>query len=321
MNFVEGELVSLVPTNKAVSETSTGFCVCYHPRGENESSCAVALVECGTYKTIPCNSCNSIVGFHIQKLTGSVHASKFRKFLSSHKQVLVPKAFMRADVTPQTFRDAAMPFVGVTTTRRNYRSLRAVLKDISDGGMILKRKKNAEIPDIDDLDRLIHAAMRKKAEGQWMNPVISTCSLKYFGIPDEFFRLGKKMVPNYNQCIMQVDGTDSARTLGMHQDRDHEDKPVNTILACVAAANKTCGKDVIVWTETSLGRMPTWWRLEGLSRESFEFAKYLSFEHKLPVKIVPLRPGEYIYMPKRTWHWACPTRDTTWSVMITSSTY
>ena len=155
-----------------------------------------------------------------------------------------------------------------------------------------------------------------------MNPTVSQACLKHFGIPREYFRADRKLVSDYNQMIFQIDGSDKARTLGMHRDRDENDKPVNTILGCVSGDG---GKDVILWKPNEgTEDMPRWWRNEGMSRESFELAKiqcYTVPEIASKVLVFTIDPGDFIFMPKNTYHWVCPSDHATWTVMVTSSTY
>ena len=103
---------------------------------------------------------------------------------------------------------------------------------------------------------------------------------------------------------------------------DEADKPVNTLLGCVAGDG---GKDVILWMNyESVEHMPRWWRNEGLSRESFELAKLQCGqvpEIRRQVAVITLNPGQFIFMPKNTYHWVCPSLGASWTVMVTSSFY
>lgn len=212
-------------------------------------------------------------------------------------------------------------FTGLLDRRQKLKTLHAVISAVEENNFIMCRRKNDELKGL-CLRKFLKDAAKRKEEGVWMNPAVSQACLKFFGIPKQYFNSGRTLVPNYNQLIIQVDGTDSARTLGMHKDRDEADKPVNTFLGCVSGDG---GKDVILWMNyESVEHMPRWWRNEGLSRESFELAKLQCGqvpEIKKQVAILTLNPGQFIFMPKNTYHWVCPSPDASWTVMVTSSFY
>lgn len=212
-------------------------------------------------------------------------------------------------------------FIGFLDRTSNLQTLHGVISAIEKNHFIMCRRKNDELKSL-CLRKFLKDAAKRKAEGVWMNPAVSQACLKFFGIPKQYFNAGRKLVSNYNQLIIQVDGTDSARTLGMHKDRDEVDKPVNTLLGCVAGNG---GKDVILWVNyESVEHMPRWWRNEGLSRESFELAKLQCGqvpEIRRQVAVITLNPGQFIFMPKNTYHWVCPSLGASWTVMVTSSFY
>jgi hypothetical protein len=321
----EGDFITLIPTTASKANPTQAYVFRYHPRGQIDCQWALANSETGSFKTIGVDSSQKLHGLRAEKYipvkNGKTHADKFKKHSQSSPLLDRSNIVHVSSLSAGLFKTAREPFTGKIPMSRKKRTLSAIIREISDRDFIAATKKNTEIPRGAELLKLVLSAQRGHGEGQWMNPVITYAALRFYGVPQAFFDFKKKLVPNYNQCIIQVDGVDAARTLGMHQDRDHDNKPVSTFLACIGANTPSCGKEILVWTESSLSVMPTWWRLEGLSRESFEFAKYICRASKLPCTLVTLLPGQFIYMPKSTWHWACPTRDTKWSVMITCSTY
>ena len=116
---------------------------------------------------------------------------------------------------------------------------------------------------IDGFIRDFADAKQGKQEGQWVNLVIKKNALSSFGLPQTFLASeGHKTypVPNYDQLILHCDGTDKARTLGMHRDvfPGCSDTPVSTILGCVGGL----GKEILIWRGEP-SAFPAWWSKEG----------------------------------------------------------
>ena len=312
-------------------ELEPGFIMKYHPRGECELISGLVWLESGRYVNLSNTSSRTKDSLIPIKKTSDIPNTEsfktIRAYMKHRGRVNPEKKKTRTgvvkihkDVRPELFRQKE-PFLGFLEIDKPFRTLHAVIAAVESNEFIMKRRKNDEVRET-NLRKLLKGSQKGRNEGIWMNPAVSIACLKYFGIPRTYLGSGLKLVSNYNQLIFQVDGTDSARTLGMHKDRDDADKPVNTILGCVAGDG---GKDVILWKNlTSAEAMPRWWRNEGMSRDSFLLAKIQCklipsvHEH---TEVLTLNPGEFIYMPKNTYHWVCPSDAATWTVMVTSSFY
>ena len=327
--FCEGDVV-IIPGEKCPDQP--GWIMKYHARGERELDMGLVWLTSGKYLAL------SIVP---SKLRECMQRIESFKEVSRDASFDVVRAFLRrshpngkkiraeisseisfhAELSSDLFRRPKQPFMGKLELARDYKSLHSVIKAVEENDFIMKRRKNDEILDI-CLRKFLKDSMKGRTEGVWMNPTVSQACLKHFGIPREYFRADRKLVSDYNQMIFQIDGSDKARTLGMHRDRDENDKPVNTILGCVSGDG---GKDVILWKPNEgTEDMPRWWRNEGMSRESFELAKiqcYTVPEIASKVLVFTIDPGDFIFMPKNTYHWVCPSDHATWTVMVTSSTY
>jgi hypothetical protein len=330
----EGDFVIITSGEDGISP---GWIMKYHARGEQDLTYGLVWIDSGRYFDLSnaqphlLRSLTRICelqdipkkqpSFNIMPLFMTRHerAAKREKTVSSGSSV--PHVSELDESMFQLRGNNKTLFTGSLNLTRRYKTLHGIISDIESNGFILTRKKNAEVNSL-RLRKFLKDAAKKREEGVWMNPAVSIACLKHFGIPKAYFKTGRKLVSDYNQLIIQVDGTDSARTLGMHKDRDSEDKPVNTILGCVAGDG---GKDVILWLNSAnVDEMPRWWRNEGMSRESFELAK-LQCEQSKTIKkqtsVLTLNPGMYIFMPKNTYHWVCPSESATWTVMVTSSFY
>ena len=154
-------------------------------------------------------------------------------------------------------------------------------------------------------------------EGQWINLVIKEKGLSAFGVPKSFLTSEGHMkfpVPNYDQLILQCDGKDKARTLGMHRDvyPGSSATHVSTILGCVGGL----GKEMLVWRGHP-NAVPAWWRQEGLPCEIFDYV-FKNTDASLLQRIV-IKPGQFVFMPRGLWHWVRPIPGAQWTVMVTSS--
>jgi len=313
----------------------------YHARGESELVKGIAQLSTGAFMEL--RSRNTKAAWRKDVILKPDKNSKYDPeykwargigFDGLHTSHLVPcitSIQLERIKTPttETFLQTKNPFLGkLEANTKDYPStLTATTKLLKRKQFIIDRSiKNKEFSaEIPDLTKYIQSAMLKKSEGVWVNPIVSKAALKHFGIPKSFLDASvNRGVPEYNQCIIQVDGTDTARTLGMHKDRDGSDCQVNTILGCIGASSKGGGKEVIIWCIDSLADMPRWWRTEGLSRQSFLLAKH-QCKHIKKIRdsaaLLTLQVGDYIFMPKGFWHWVCPSHNTDWTVMITSSIY
>jgi hypothetical protein len=329
--WTEGDFVSLQSQDGACEP---GFIMQYHARGECElvlgvvwllsgkfmelrnpfmkTACGQELIHISSGKTIPIDPAFDLV----------------RVFFRAHKQ---PEKRRKTnnmldfydEITTECFTSRSIskfPFSGRLDTVTKFSTLHGVIKAVESNSFVMHRRKNDEVREL-DLLRFLKDTAKGRSEGVWMNPSVSQACLKFFGVPKAYFRTGRKLVSHYNQLIIQVDGTDSARTLGMHKDRDENDKEVCTLLGCVAGDG---GKDAILWTGDTAECMPRWWRNEGMSRTAFEIAKLQCrriAEIEKCVTLVTLNPGDFIYMPKGMWHWVCPSASASWTVMVTSSFY
>jgi hypothetical protein len=324
----------------------------YHARGECELVKGIAHVSSGSFMEIRNWNCNIAWGKElvskpalkarydpstrwVHKLyKAGLHANRLSPFKTGMELEYLKNP------SESSFLKAKKPFLGRFDLSQSLRKSTAtsIAKLLRRKQFIVDRYvKNRDFKmEVPDLTKFIREALLKKSEGLWVNPIVSKAALKHFGIPKRFLTASvNRSVPEYNQIIFQVDGTDSARTLGMHKDRDGKDKQVATILGCIAAPfsrqqpgrigqNSPSGKEVIIWCNELVSDMPRWWKNEGLSRSSFLFAKYqcLNVDSiRRNVAILTLRVGDYIFMPKGYWHWVCPSDDADWTVMITSSIY
>jgi hypothetical protein len=312
-----------------------GLLTRFHGRGDCETSPALVWLESGRYaylSSIPSRTLESLVRIsNLSDLPNTESFKVLRTFFRRQRQNVAEKHGINLSglkihrhVKQEYFKQRGAnvePFVGLLEVNKPFKTLHAVIAAVEQNGFIMKRRKNDEVCEV-YLRKLLKGSQKGRNEGIWMNPSVSIACLKHFGIPNAYLGSGHKLVSNYNQLIFQVDGTDSARTLGMHKDRDAADKPVNTILGCVAGDG---GKDVILWTDMkSAEDMPRWWRNEGMSRESFLLAKIqckLVGAIRKKTKVLTLEPGKFIYMPKNTYHWVCPSDKASWTVMVTSSFY
>lgn len=329
----EGDVVA-IHTKQGISDF--GFVFKFHRRGECDLGLGLGLLDSGRFivlnsywtKTVEGCSLSLIDLEHLPKKV----PDEVQFFLERHSKTIKKRGRPRlshfshyTSVSSEQFykwgSSDKRPFLGDLDLPKSYGSLVLVLREIEEKEFIMKRRKNDEfLKGEKSLTETLSEVLRGKSEGFWMNPCVSLACIKFFGLPPAYFETGRKLVPEYNQLIFQVDGTDRARTLGMHRDRDSDDKEVNTILGCVAGDGS--GKELIVWK--SQKSVPRWWRNEGLGREAFDLAKIQcvhSPEIRDCVEIVTLGPGNYIFMPKGTWHWACPSADSRWTVMVTSSFY
>ena len=160
-------------------------------------------------------------------------------------------------------------------------------------------------------------ALCGEEEGQWINLVVKHKTLSAFGLPKSFLvSEGHKKypVPNYDQLILQCDGKDKARTLGMHRDvyPGSSATHVSTILGCVGGL----GKEMLIWRGDDTC-VPAWWRQEGLPCEIFDYV-YKNTDSSLLQRIV-IKPGQFVFMPRGLWHWVRPIPGAKWTVMVTSS--
>ena len=312
-----------------------GFIMKYHARGECELITGVVWLDSGKYVSVmnlPSRSLSSLVKIAKASDIPKTESFKLLQAYMKHRKSSVAGLHNaklaglenHKHITPDLFRqrgERSVPFLGKLEIPKPFKSLHAVIAAVEANSFIMKRRKNEEIREV-SFRKLLKGSQKGRSEGIWMNPTVSIACIKFFGIPKAYLGSGRKLVSHYNQLIFQVDGSDCARTLGMHKDRDEADKPVNTILGCVAGDG---GKDVILWTDyKSAEAMPRWWRNEGMSRESFLLAK-LQCKHvpsiKANTKVLTLEPGTFIFMPKNTYHWVCPSDNATWTVMVTSSFY
>lgn len=331
----EGDVVALYSKGKI---NDYGFILKFHRRGECELDPGLALLSSGRFIPLTSYWAKTIEGsslalFQADDVSAET-PEEVRRFLNRNSRSIKKRGRPRLarieeilSVTREHFYKWGScergPFLGKLNLPRSFSSLKAFFGEIEHQSFIMKRRKNYEIlnDNSTSITQALTNALKGESEGFWMNPCVSVACIKYLGVPAEYFRTGRSLVSEYNQLIIQVDGSDSARTLGMHKDRDSEDREVNTILGCVAGDG---GKELIIWKNSCAGDMPRWWRYEGLGREAFELAKIQCFhspEIGKDADLVTLEPGDYIFMPKGTWHWACPSGETRWTVMVTSSFY
>jgi hypothetical protein len=331
-DFSEGDFVGITGKD---GYFEPGWIMDYHARGEKDLVPGLVWLNSGRYICLlnaypqllqSLSKIRTISSLPLRDEFGAVRVVLGRKRNSPSK--VGPPAchgieFM-SEISTVAFNqrgDEVRPFFGALELSRKFNTLHSIISSVEKNSFMMKRLKNKELREI-SLRKLLKDPLKGRTEGIWMNPTISQASLKYFGIPKGYLNSGKKLVRDYNQLIFQVDGTDRARTLGMHKDRDENDKPVNTILGCVGGDG---GKEVILWMSNKTAEdMPRWWRNEGMSRESFELAKAQC--KTVPsiasqVRIFTLYPGFFVYMPKNTYHWVCPGETTSWTVMVTSSFY
>ena len=323
MRFNEGDIVLVKSPD---GEAEPGFIFTFNRRGCAHVYKAVGFLKSGRFKSLPEGNRNKVAGFTLHLIEADPFI--YLKRVSYPKQGFGEAGFRWIPVyTAETFTRARHPFLGKLTKRKDQlpMSLTAVTKYLLRHNLLsptqLNRRENEF--DLTKITQFVKAANDRRSDGIWMNPIVTRKALGMLGIPNEFLRCGRKSVTNYDQCIIHVDGTDSARTLGMHQDRDQKDRKVATILGCIGAP-KGCGKDMIVWKGTSSEGIPHWWRNEGLSRECFELAKRQCLEVeqiRQNTTVITIHVGEFIFMPKGLWHWACPSDGANWSAMITSSIY
>jgi hypothetical protein len=336
--FREGDFVII---EDHAGHCELGLIVRYHSRGECELGLGLAWLKSGHFKQLPLNFNNKLFGNSIHSFEEGRSLVKddssykiVKRYLSGDSRVVKkPKVGSTIDVTvcygkdipPEDFTrrgEKDQPFQGGLDIPRKYNTLHSIISEIESRNFIMQRKLNQEFLSDLNMRKFLKDALKSRTEGVWMNPSVSIACLKYFGIPASYFRTGRKLVSSYNQLIIQVDGTDTARTLGMHKDRDDSDKEVNTVLGCVAAEGN--GKDIILWRAKSVEEMPRWWRNEGLGREAFAFALFQCShvnEIRRNVSLITLSPGQFVYMPKGTWHWVCPSEGVRWTCMLTSSFY
>lgn len=309
-----------------------GWVMQYHGRGESELILGLVWLVSGkltSLATVPMKIRGSLKRVHSAKDIPDLPDFKvFRSYIRRNRNSPMSRTRSFGNILLQGKLSAEMfskrsqkPFMGKLNLSRSYKSLHSVLVIVEENQFIMKRRKNDEVRS-PLLGKFLKDSLKGRTEGVWMNPTVSLACLKKFGIPKEYRQSGKKLVSDYNQMIFQIDGSDKARTLGMHRDRDENDKPVNTILGSIAGDG---GKDVIMWLNSeSVQDMPRWWRNEGMSRESFQLAKVQCMINPAiarQVSIFTIEPGFFLYMPKNTYHWVCPSDSATWTVMITSSTY
>lgn len=321
--FKEGDFVMITGPD---GQSEPGFIFELISRGCSKSHLAVAFLISGKFKSLPEGHRSKVAGYVIDPLH-SRDVKIVQRHLNFTRSDLESNISYVRDLTNSSFTKAQGPFLGKLTKRKSQlpMSLTAVTKCLLRNDVLSSNQLNRSEDDFDlvRITEFVKASLDGKSEGLWMNPIVSRKALAIFGIPKEFQRSGRKSVPNYDQCIIHVDGRDSARTLGMHQDRDKRDRRVSTILGCIGAP-KGCGKDMILWVGKSNESMPRWWRNEGLSRECFDLAKRQCLEVReirKNIAIVSINVGEFIFMPKGLWHWACPSEGANWSAMITSSIY
>ena len=326
----EGDHVRILSQNGIPEQ---GVIMKYHARGESELDLGLIWIASGQFVRINPSS-TRVLGCEIRrveperksrsaKAQRKLRAKRGRPFEEPRIQAFV-RLETRGSVTKDDFNLRpcdSVPFRGRLDATEKFRSLHAVITALESNGFIMQRKANAEVLATYNLRKYLKDASKGRTEGVWMNPTVSIAALKHFGIPKAYLNAGKQLVPSYNQVIFQVDGSDTARTLGMHKDRDANDKEVNTLLGCVASDG---AKDIIVWRGSLVDAMPRWWRNEGLSRQAFALALTQCEQVdsvRANVSVLSLKPGRFVFMPKGTWHWACPGEDTKWTAMITSSFY
>ena len=170
---------------------------------------------------------------------------------------------------------------------------------------------------IPDLKTDFAAALDKTGEGMWMNLCLRKSVLSSLGVPQTFLKCDgywKYPVPNYDQLILQCDGIDKARTLGMHRDvfPGCSAAPVSTLLGCVGGK----GKEILIWRGPQ-AMLPLWWTQEGLPCELFDFV--YSRTSSDFVQRVLIKEGQFVFMPKGLWHWVRPLPKTEWTAMVTCS--
>ena len=170
---------------------------------------------------------------------------------------------------------------------------------------------------IDRLAADFALAQKREDEGQWLNLCVKRRALRKFGVPQSFLSssgYSQYPVPSYDQLIFQCDGTDKARTLGMHRDLfpGYSHEFVATLLGCVAGH----GKEVLIWKGGDES-VPLWWRQEGLPAEPFDYV-YSRTGPEL-VQRVLVKKGHFVFMPKGVWHWVRPLPQAQWTVMVTAS--
>lgn len=314
-----------------------GFIMLYHARGECQLVLGIVWLLSGKYMELRNAFMKTACGQEMKRIESAklIPAGQdfdcVRLFMRSHKRAEKrSKSSSSAsdldyyqEIMAECFTSRAIstrPFRGSLELSKKFSTLHAVIKAVEMNAFVMHRRKNDEVREL-DLMKFLKDTSKGRCEGVWMNPSVSQACLKFFGIPKAYFQTGRKLVSHYNQMILQVDGTDSARTLGMHKDRDETDKEVCTVLGCVAGDG---GKDVILWTGETGEVMPRWWRNEGMSRDSFLLAKLQCQQNEFikdNVTVLTLEPGDFIYMPRGMWHWVCPSECATWTVMVTSSFY
>ena len=311
MQFREGDFIYV---HSELHGVEKAMVTQFHRRGESELLLGVVHVQSGV-----------LVSMKQTRIHASTKSLDKSEFGAKH---VARRYFEPAGLDEMTFfkhvdeslflarGKQKVPFIGKLETKSPSSSLFGIARFLVANDYIMHRRKNADLADV-DLVHLLRDALKHRADGIWMNPLVSLAAIKSFGLPAAYFKTGRRLVPEYNQSIIHVDGSDSARTLGMHKDRDSSDADVNTILGCVAG-HGGIGKEVIVWRPKTLDRMPKWWRNEGLGREAFALAKSqctpdVYFHH--------IKPGQFLFMPKGVWHWVCPHSDAEWTVMVTSSFY
>ena len=161
------------------------------------------------------------------------------------------------------------------------------------------------------------AAMDTAGEGMWVNLCLKPKALTTLGVPSAFLRSeGYSTCPvqTYDQLILHCDGTDKARTLGMHRDvfPGCSVAPVSTLLGCIGGE----GKEMLIWRGPPQA-LPLWWTQEGLPCELFDFV--YSRTGSDMVQRVVLKKGQFIFMPKGLWHWVRPLPSAKWTAMVTCS--
>lgn len=322
--FTEGEIVHInVPDTNG---PELGLIVQFHRRGETELITGVVHVNSGNLLTL-------------KNVSGHAKLSDTSKVLFLGVDVtrnsLTKSNLLRIDQLTNVpfFKKLSedlfvargkqkTPFIGklIKTRGRSLVCLAGVL--VRKNYLLQGSIKNKEIHKV-GLVNLIKDALSARSDGIWMNPLLSMAGVKALGLPRAYFGTGRRLVKEYNQCIIHVDGTDEARTLGMHKDCDASDLNVNTILGCVAS-EKGIGKEILVWCPPKVEDMPKWWRTEGLGKDAFEFAKRQCLQNAHLSKCVlfhTLKPGQFIFMPKGLWHWVAPAQSEKWTLMVTSSFY
>jgi len=160
-------------------------------------------------------------------------------------------------------------------------------------------------------------AKNSTGEGMWVNLCLKPKALESLGIPAAFLRgegYATCPVPTYDQLILHCDGTDQARTLGMHRDvfPGCSIAPVATLLGCFAGE----GKEMLIWRGHP-DALPIWWKQEGLPCELFDFV-YSRTGSDLVQRVV-LKRGQFIFMPRGLWHWVRPLPGAKWTAMVTGS--